>query len=388
MKNNMNANNLNIKKIIDNEQVRQNEEWNLIASENICYYEARKLCSSIFTNKYAEGTISNRFYQGCKNINDIEELAVNNAKNLFKAEYANVQPHCGTSANLIAYLSLLEKGDTILGMDFSCGGHLSHGHSKNISSMLFNFVHYKVDQNTHLIDYNEVEDMLKTHRPKLLLSGASSYSQLIDYKIMHELAKKYNAFHMVDMAHIAGLIAAGIIPSPIPYADIITSTTHKTLRGPRGGFILAKEQFAKNIDRATMPGFQGGPLMNIIAAKAWLFEYTQTQQFINYQKKIIKNCQLMITILKKNNIPIISNGSANHLFVIDLHKFKKTGKDIAIALEKNNIIVNKNMIPYDLNNPFITSGIRIGTPFITAQKRTEEEIIKVTNKIISIILDN
>lgn len=375
-----------IKNILNQETLRQNNQWNLIASENICYPEAQALCSSIFTNKYAEGTPTKRFYQGCSNSNEIEILAIERAKRLFQAEYANVQPHCGSSANLIAYLALLKKGDTILSMDFTCGGHLSHGHPKNISNQLFNFIHYGVNPTTQIIDYNKVEELLNTHRPQLLLSGASSYSQLIDYKIMHELAKKYNALHMVDMAHIAGLIAADVIPSPIQYADIITSTTHKTLRGPRGAFILAKEEFGKKIDNATMPGVQGGPFMNVIAAKAWLFEYALTQDFILYQKQIIANCQIMVEIFKKKNIPIVTNGSANHLFLIDVSQLNKTGQEAAELLEKNNIIVNKNSIPYDQKNPFITSGIRIGTPWITAQNKTEKEIRTKTNEIANLLL--
>jgi glycine hydroxymethyltransferase len=375
-----------IEKILKKESERQKDQWNLIASENICYEAARMLCSSVFTNKYAEGTPERRFYQGCVHSNEIELLAIKRAKFLFNAEYANVQPHCGSSANLISYLALLEKGDSILSMDFSCGGHLSHGHPKNLSSQIFNFIHYGVDPITQVIDYNQIEYLLKTYKPKLLLSGASSYSQLIDYQVMYELAQKYNAYHMVDMAHIAGLVAAQIIPSPIKYADIITSTTHKTLRGPRGAFILAKEQFAKKIDNATMPGVQGGPFMNNIAAKAWLFQYALTEEFINYQKEVINNCQIMIDIFKKHNIPIISNGSSNHLFVVDLSQLNKTGHEAAELLEKNNIIVNKNMIPYDSKSPFVTSGIRIGTPWITAQNKTKEEIIEKTHQIANLLL--
>ena len=374
-----------LQKYIKQEALRQNNEWNLIASENICYEEARTLCASVLMNKYAEGTYSNRFYQGCRYSNELEFLGINRAKKLFNAEYANLQPHSGSSANLIVYYGILQRGDTILSMDFSCGGHLSHGHPKNISGYLFNFIHYGVSPITHQIDYNEIEYLLNKNRPALLVSGASSYSQLIDYKRLYELAQKYNCLHMVDMAHIAGLVAAKIIPSPIEYADIITATTHKTLRGPRGGLILAKEQFSKKIDTATMPGIQGGPFMNVISAKAWLFEYAQTQNFIDYQKKILSNCQLMITIFKQHNIPIISNGSANHLFVIDVSVLDKTGKEAAELLETHDIIVNKNMIPYDKNSPFITSGIRIGVPFITAQNKTEKEITDKTLEIIKIL---
>jgi glycine hydroxymethyltransferase len=371
--------------ILRSETERQNNQWNLIASENICYEQAAQLCSSVFTNKYAEGTPVKRYYQGCEYNNEIELLAVKRAQALFKSEYVNVQAHCGTNANLIAYQALLTKGDLILGMGFSSGGHLSHGHPKNISAQLYQWVHYEVDPITHYIDYNHIEDMLKKYRPKVLLSGASSYSRLIDYKIMFELAQKYQAFHMVDMAHIAGLVAAGVIESPVPYADIVTSTTHKTLRGPRGGLILSKEMFAKKIDSAVLPGVQGGPLMNMVAAKAWLFEYAQTNTYKEYQHAIRNNCQYMVNVFREHNVPIISDGSDNHLFVVDLTSYNKNGRDIALALEKENIIVNQNMIPFDTQSPFLTSGIRIGTPWITAQEKTIADIRNVALKIIEII---
>lgn len=372
--------------ILEQEFKRQNEGWNLIASENLCFPEILKYQNNHTINKYAEGTFTNRFYEGCQYINEIEYLAVSRLTKLYNMPYANVQPHCGTTANLIAYMAVLSKGDTVLSMDFSCGGHLSHGHSMSISSQLYNFVHYGVDKESHIINYSEVEEQLKKHKPKLLISGASSYSRLIDYKKMYELAKQYNAIHMIDMAHIAGLIAANIIPSPAPYADIITSTTHKTLRGPRGAFIMSTDDFAKKINRAVMPGHQGGPFMNTITAKAWLFEYAKKNEFINYQKEILKNCQIMINILKKRKISIISNGSDNHLFVINLQPYQKTGKEIASLLARQNIYVNKNSIPYDIKMPSITSGIRIGTPFITSQQKTKKEIEEITNIIADIIL--
>lgn len=300
--------------------------------------------------------------------------------------YANVQPHCGSSANLIAYLACLEKGDTILSMDFAAGGHLSHGHPKNISALLYNFVHYNVDPLTHFIDYNHVELQLKKYAPKMLISGASSYSRLIDYQIMYRLAQKYNAIHLVDIAHIAGLIAARVIPSPVGFCDIVTSTTHKTLRGPRSGFILANEEFSKKIDLAIMPGLQGGPFMHTIAAKAWLFHFAKTSDFAVYQNQIVKNCQLMVSVFKEYSIPIISGGSDNHLFVIDLRSFNKTGKEVAEELAKYDIYVNKNMIPYDMKSPLVTSGIRIGTPFITAQNKTSDQIVALSSQIASIIM--
>jgi glycine hydroxymethyltransferase len=378
---------IQVEYFLKKEKERQEDSWNFIASENLCYDEARLLCSSIFTNKYAEGTPENRFYQGCVNVNEIELLAIKRAKELFNSEYANVQPHCGSSANLISYQALLKKGETILGMDFSCGGHLSHGYKKHISAQLYNFIHYGVDPITHLIDYNQIEYLLKKDKPKILLAGASSYSRLIDYHLMSSLAKRYNTLFMVDMAHIAGLVAAKIIPSPVPFADIVTSTTHKTLRGPRGGLILSKEEFQKKIELAVMPGVQGGPFMNVIASKAWLFKYAKTDDFIFYQKNVRENCEYIVSIFKNYNIPIISDGSENHLFVINLSSFNKTGNYISEKLEQKNIIVNKNMIPYDLNNPLKTSGIRLGTSFITAQKKTKEEINNKILEIIKIILE-
>jgi glycine hydroxymethyltransferase len=371
--------------IIEKELVRQESGWNLIASENCCYDEVYYYNNTVMTNKYAEGTYDNRFYEGCQYSNEIEKLAVDEVKKLYGMPYANVQPHCGSSANLIAYLASLEKGDTILSMDFAAGGHLSHGHPKNITSLLYHFVHYNVDPLTHYIDYNHVEWQLQKYSPKMLISGASSYSRLIDYKIMHQLAQKYNAIHLVDMAHIAGLIAARVIPSPVGFCDIVTSTTHKTLRGPRSGFILAEERFSKKINLAVMPGLQGGPFIHTIAAKAWLFDFAKTSEFALYQNQIVKNCQLMISVFKEHSIPIISGGSDNHLFVLDLRSFNKTGKEVAEELGRYNIYVNKNMIPYDTKSPFVTSGIRIGTPFITAQNKTSDQIVALTSQIASII---
>ena len=375
----------NLDTLIKLELLRQKAGWNLIASENKCYSAIYKLIGSHLQNKYAEGIPTKRYYTGCKYIDEIEILAAKNGTELFEAEYINNQPHCGSSANLIAYQAICRHGDTILSMDFNAGGHLSHGYKRNITGQIYNFIHYNVHPITHIIDYDQIEDMIKKNSPRVVISGGSSYSRLIDYKYIYSLTQKYGILHLVDMSHIAGLIAAKIIPSPIPFADIVTSTSHKTLRGPRGAFIISRHEWKEKIEKAVLPGIQGGPFINIIAAKAWLFNYAKTEQFRNYQKKIIQNTQTMINIFQKNNIPIISNGSDNHLFIIDLSKFNKHGKTIADLLERENIFVNHNAIPYDKLPPSQTSGIRIGTPFITAQKKTTSEIIAVTEKIISII---
>lgn len=379
---------IELNNFLHQEKIRQQNGWNLIASENQCYPEIYHYLGSCLQNKYAEGTPYNRYYTGCCYVDDIETLAEKNACDLFQAEYANMQPHCGSSANLIAYYASCQKGDTILAMDFNAGGHLSHGYKKNITGDMYQFIHYNVDPLTHLIDYNKIEYMIQKHRPKVIVSGASSYSRLIDYNAIYQLTKKYNAIHIVDMAHIAGLVAARVIPSPIPYADIVTSTTHKTLRGPRGAFILSRKEWQKKIEKAILPGIQGGPLMNVIAAKAWIFAYAQTDEFITYQKNILKNTQMMIHVFLKNNIPIITNGSDNHLFVVNLSQYKIDGKTVSKLLENEGIYVNANAIPYDLLPPSKASGIRIGTPFITAQNKTESDIIHITEKIISIIENN
>jgi glycine hydroxymethyltransferase len=371
--------------LLHQEIKRQDNTWNLIASENKCYEEIFTILGSALQNKYAEGIPGHRYYEGCTYIDEIEKLAEDNAKKLFNAEYVNTQPHCGSSANLIAYYTCCHPQDTILAMDFSSGGHLSHGYKKNISGMMYNFIHYKVKQDTHLIDYDEIEKLIKMHKPKIVISGASSYSRIINYEYIFHLTQKYNCIHMVDMAHIAGLIAAKAIPSPVPFADIITSTTHKTLRGPRGGFIMSKGEWQKKIQKAVLPGVQGGPFINTIAAKAWIFDYAQKPDFIAYQKNILKNTQLMVGKIKAAGIPIITDGSDIHLFLIDLRKYQANGKIIAKELAANNIYCNHNAIPYDPLPPTETSGIRIGTSFITAQKKTDAEILDMTDTIISII---
>jgi len=372
-------------KIIDQEEKRQQEAINLIASENIAPPEIRKAMSSALTNKYAEGYPGRRYYSGCQFIDEIEEIAIERAKKLFMAEHANVQPHAGSQANMAVYHAILKPGDTVLGMQLSSGGHLTHGHPVNFSGMLYNFVSYGVDKKTEQIDYNEVEKLALKHKPKLIIAGASAYSRTIDFEKFSKIAKKVGAYLMTDIAHIAGLIAAGLHPSPIPYADFVTSTTHKTMRGPRGAFILCKKEHAKAIDRAVMPGTQGGPFMHAIAAKAIMFQNAMKPEFKKYQEQVIKNAQAMADEFKKLGYRIVSGGTDNHLFLIDLRSKNITGKDAELTLAKNGIYVNRNTIPFDPQSPFITSGIRIGTPFITSQGKTETNARKIAHKIDSIL---
>lgn len=371
--------------ILQKETERQKNTINLIASENLCLPEIDTIAHNIFASKYAEGTVGKRFYQGCEYVDALEELAINRAKKLFGAESANVQPHCGSTANLIAYHGLVKPKEKILSMSLNAGGHLSHGYSKHISSQLYDFVHYGVDPISGLIDYNKLEDQVKKERPRLIISGASAYSRLIDYEKICTIAKQYNSLHLVDMSHIAGLVAGKAIPSPVPYADIVTSTTQKTLRGTRGAFILSKKKFEQKINQAIMPGIQGGPFVHLFAAKAALFKLATEKRYQVYQKQVIENAQFMAKICQKNGLTVVSGGTDTHLFLIDLTKEEKTGKEIAALLEEQRIIVNKNAIPNDQLSPFLTSGIRIGTPTVTAEQRTKKELEEITNKIITTI---
>lgn len=378
-------NDIELFKILTKETKRQNNTINLIASENIPLPEVQEIENNVFISKYAEGTVGKRFYQGCEFVDELENLAMERAKELFKAESANVQPHCGSTANLIAYQALLKQGQKVLSMSLSAGGHLSHGYHKHISSQLYEFIYYGVDPESKLIDYNKLEDQVKKERPHLIVSGASAYSRLIEYDKIYAIAKQYNCLHLADMSHIAGLIAAEIIPSPVPFADIITSTTQKTLRGVRGAFILSKKEFEQKINQAIMPGIQGGPFVHLFAAKALLFKIAKEKEYKTYQKTVIENAQYMATLLQNNGIDVVSGGTDNHIFLIDLTKEKKTGQEVARLLEKENIIVNKNAIPYDTLSPLITSGIRIGTPTVTAQHKTKDELQSITEKILTII---
>lgn len=353
---------------------RQRRNLELIASENIVTPAVLAAMGSVLTNKYAEGYPSKRYYGGCQCVDVVENIAIERAKKLFGAEHANVQPHSGAQANIAVYFALLKPGDTVLGMSLAEGGHLTHGSPVNISGSYFNFVPYGVDENTGVINYDELEELAKNHHPKLIVAGASAYPRVIDFKRISEIAKKYNAYFMVDMAHIAGLVAAGLHPSPIPYADIVTSTTHKTLRGPRGGLILCKAELAKAIDKAIFPGTQGGPLEHIIAAKAVCFGEALADNFKDYQKRLLENSLALADALKEKGFNLVSGGTDNHLILLDLRNMNVTGKELEHNLDEVYITVNKNAIPNDPQSPFITSGIRVGTAAVTTRGLCVEDM--------------
>lgn len=371
----------------ESELERQQRNIELIASENIVSKAVLLAAGSVLTNKYAEGYPSKRYYGGCQCVDVVEEIARNRAKELFKAEHVNVQPHSGANANLAVFFALLNPGDTVMGMNLQQGGHLSHGSPVNISGKYFNVVPYGVDESTARIDYDEMEQIALECKPKLIVAGASAYSRVIDFPRFREIADKVGAYLMVDMAHIAGLVAAGVHPSPVPYADIVTTTTHKTLRGPRGGMILCKEQFAKQIDKAVFPGTQGGPLMHIIAAKAVALGEALTEEFKNYQKQVVKNAAVLADELMKHGIDIVSGGTDNHLMLLDLRNKGITGKELEHRLDEVRITANKNTIPNDPQSPFVTSGLRIGTPAVTTRGFKEPEMELIAGWISDIIND-
>lgn len=371
----------------ESELERQQRNIELIASENIVSKAVLLAAGSVLTNKYAEGYPSKRYYGGCQCVDVVEEIARNRAKELFKAEHVNVQPHSGANANLAVFFALLNPGDTVMGMNLQQGGHLSHGSPVNISGKYFNVVPYGVDESTARIDYDEMERIALECKPKLIVAGASAYSRVIDFPRCREIADKVGAYLMVDMAHIAGLVAAGVHPSPVPYADIVTTTTHKTLRGPRGGMILCKEQFAKQIDKAVFPGTQGGPLMHIIAAKAVALGEALTEEFKNYQKQVVKNAAVLADKLMKHGIDIVSGGTDNHLMLLDLRNKGITGKELEHRLDEVRITANKNTIPNDPQSPFVTSGLRIGTPAVTTRGFKEPEMELIAGWISDIIND-
>lgn len=356
---------------------RQQHNIELIASENIVSEAVLLAAGTPLTNKYAEGYPSKRYYGGCQFVDEVEEIACERAKKLFGAEHANVQPHSGASANLAVFFALLEPGDTVLSMSLAEGGHLSHGSPVNISGKYFNIVSYGVDTKTQLIDYDEVERLAKEHKPKLILAGASAYPRKIDFARFRSIADEVDAYLMVDMAHIAGLVAAGEHESPVPYADVVTTTTHKTLRGPRGGMILCREKYAKAIDKAIFPGTQGGPLMHIIAAKAVAFGEALTDDFKKYQHQIILNARALADDLKAEGFNLVSGGTDNHLILLDLRNFSLTGKAYEHMLDEVHITANKNAIPADPESPFVTSGLRVGTPAVTSRGFKEEEMKKI-----------
>ena len=368
---------------IQRELERQRNNVELIASENFVSKAVLEASGSVLTNKYAEGYPAKRYYGGCEFVDQVETLARDRLCEIFKAEHANVQPHSGAQANTAVYLALLEHGDKVLGMSLADGGHLTHGHPLNYSGINYQFHSYGVTKEEEIIDYQEVRKKALEIKPKLIVAGASAYSRTIDFEKMAEIANEVGALLMVDMAHIAGLVAAGLHPNPIPYADVVTTTTHKTLRGPRGGAILCKEKYAKDIDRSVFPGMQGGPLMHIIAAKAVCFHEALQDDFKEYQQQIIKNAKAMEEVFKKENVRLVSNGTDNHLLLVDVKVgFGLTGKAAEAILDKINITVNKNAIPFDQEKPFKASGIRIGTPAMTSRGFKEEEFKTVTKVIV------
>jgi glycine hydroxymethyltransferase len=375
-----------IHELVKNENNRCKTVINLIASENLVPQEILDFCASSFSNKYAEGVPEKRFYAGCEYCDELEKLAQSECCNLFDAEYSNVQPHSGTQANQAALMALIKPGEKLLSMNFSAGGHLSHGHKLSLISRLYNVHTYNIDQKSEMLDYSEVLDVAKKVRPKVIIAGASSYSRLIDYSAMREIANDVGAFLLVDIAHAAGLIASKIIPNPIKYADIVTFTTHKTLRGVRGGAILCREDFANSIDRAVMPGVQGGPHMNMVAGKAATFIAAETKEFKEYSKNIVDSADIMAKEFISLGCYVISGGTDTHLFVLDTVKsFEKTGLECEEILESNGIIVNRNVVPFDNLSPSVSSGIRIGTPYMTSIGYRKLDFKVVAKKIVNLL---
>lgn len=376
-----------IAKAILKELERERNKIELIASENFVSPAVLEAMGTVLTNKYAEGYPGKRYYGGCEHVDVVENIARERLKALFGADHANVQPHSGSSANEAVYFTVLEPGDTVMGMDLSHGGHLTHGSPVNVSGKFFKFVHYGVSQNTGMIDYDNVRAIAKESRPKLIVAGASAYSRYLDFKAFKEIADEVGALLMVDMAHIAGIVAAGLHQSPVPYADFVTTTTHKTLRGPRGGAILCKQQYAKAIDKSVFPGMQGGPLMHVIAAKAVCFKEAMSDEFKGYIKQVVKNASVLAASLADKGIDIVSGGTDNHLMLLDLRNKGITGKDAETLLDDIGITANKNTIPFDPQSPFITSGLRIGTPAVTTRGFMEDDMKEIADIISAAISD-
>ncbi|MBQ2864163.1 MAG: serine hydroxymethyltransferase [Clostridia bacterium] len=372
-------------KAIQKEDVRQHDGLELIASENYVSKAVLEAMGSCLTNKYAEGYPGKRYYGGCENVDVVEQLAIDRLKQLFGCDHANVQPHCGANANLAVYVAMLKPGDTILGMNLSDGGHLTHGSKVNISGKHFNSVLYGVDPETGVINYEKVREIALECKPKLIVAGASAYPRVIDFKKFREIADEVGAYLMVDMAHIAGLIAAGVHPSPVPYADFVTSTTHKTMRGPRGGFILCKEEFKEKIDKAIFPGTQGGPLEHVIAGKAVSFKEALSPSFKKYQEQVVKNAKVLADELTKHGIKLVSGGTDNHLMLLDLSDRDITGLELETLLQKAHITTNKNTVPNEKRKAFVASGLRIGTPAVTSRGMKEKEMVKIAAFIVDII---
>ena len=374
---------------LDQESVRQEEHIELIASENYASQRVMEAQGGLLTNKYAEGYPHKRYYGGCEHVDIAEELAINRAKELFKADYANVQPHSGSSANAAAFLAMLEPNDTILGMSLDQGGHLTHGAKVNFSGKNYTAFQYGLHPKTHNIDYDQVRDLAKKHNPKMIIAGFSAFSGIIDWKIFRDIADETGSYFLVDMAHVSGLVAAGLYPSPVPYADVVTSTTHKTLRGPRSGIIIAKsnEALEKKLNSAVFPGSQGGPLMHVIAAKAVCFKEALDPEFKLYMQQVIDNAKLMCEVIQDRGIDVVSGKTDNHIVLMDLRSKGLTGKDCELALGHANITVNKNAVPDDPQSPFVTSGIRLGTPAVTTRGFKSGEIEILTNWICDVVLD-
>ena len=375
-----------IQEAINKELSRQRDKLEMIASENIVSKAVMQAQGSVLTNKYAEGYPGKRYYGGCEYVDVVEQLAIDRAKKLFGAEYANIQPHSGAQANTAVYFALLQPGDTILGMNLTDGGHLTHGSPVNISGKYFKIIPYGVDKETERIDYDELERLAKEHQPKLIVGGASAYSRVIDFERMAQIAKSVGAYLMIDMAHIAGLVAAGLHPSPVPYADVVTTTTHKTLRGPRGGLILCRDaEFGKQFNKAIFPGIQGGPLMHVVAAKAVAFKEALSDEFKVYQQQVLDNAKALADELVKKGFRIVSGGTDNHLMLVDLRSKNITGKEAQFLLDEIGITANRNTIPFEPLRPFVTSGIRLGTPALTTRGLKEEDIREVADIIADVI---
>ena len=370
-----------IYRTILDETKRENDNLELIASENFVSEEVLEAQGSVLTNKYAEGYPKARWYNGCRYVDMVEAIAIERAKKVFGAEHVNVQPHSGTSANMAIYFAMLNLGDTVLSMDLSCGGHLSHGHPHNFSGKFYKIVPYTVNHKTEMLDYDEIERLAKKHRPKMILAGASAYPRAMDFKKFHEIAESVGAILFVDIAHIAGLVAAGLHQNPVDYAEFVTSTTHKTMRGPRGGFIMCKKEFAKKIDMQIFPGIQGGPLMHVIAAKAVCFKEALKPEFKRYQSQIIKNARALSSEMAKLGYRIVAGGTDTHLFLVDLTNKNMTGRDASTALDRTGITVNKNLIPFDTKSPFVTSSIRVGTPAVTTRGMKETQMREIAHLI-------
>ncbi|MCL1983262.1 MAG: serine hydroxymethyltransferase [Clostridiales bacterium] len=373
--------------IIRREMARQENKIEMIASENFTSRAVMEACGSALTNKYAEGYPGKRYYGGCEHVDEIEELAIERAKKLFGAEYANVQPHSGASANIAVYFALLKPGDTVLGMSLSNGGHLTHGSPANISGQYYNFIPYGIKDDTETIDFDQVRKLAKEHKPKMIVAGASAYPRIIDAAKFREIADEVGAMLMVDMAHFAGLVAVGEHPNPVPYADVVTTTTHKTLRGPRGGTILAKADFGARLNKGIFPGMQGGPLMHIIAGKAVCFQEALKPEFAQYQRQVVANAKTLAAELVKYGFSLVSGGTDNHLILVNLINKGLTGKDAERMLDDANITTNKNAVPNDPQSPFITSGLRLGTPATTTRGFVEADVAEVA-RAISLVLDN